>query len=192
MRDRVFARMLEILLSEKQISVSVTDKKETRIPEGSALVITDLHCADKDVQRFENTVYICGRDETEPEGRVCLRRPFLIDAFISEILDTLFSDKKADSDTLSLSLDKKTKSARYGKLAIPLTETEFKLLLLLYENKGETVTCEEITDKVFGGKTVENSNVSAVYVNYLRKKLDERIGKRMIFSVRGKGYTLKI
>ena len=66
-----------------------------------------------------------------------------------------------------------------------------KLLSLLYENKGKAVTSEEIIQRVFDGKTVENSNAAAVYVNYLRKKLDKRIGKMLIYSVRGVGYMLK-
>ena len=192
MKDRVLARTLEILLAEKKVSVSVTDKKETEMPESTDLVITDLASADRDTLRFESTVFICGRDETPPENRLSFKRPFLTDAFLSETLGMIFSEEKEVTKTTAISIDKRRKAVRLGKITVPLTDKEFLLFTLLYEKKEKVVTNEEITATVFEGKTVENSNVSAVYVNYLRKKLDERLGKPLIFSVRGKGYMLKI
>ena len=105
---------------------------------------------------------------------------------------SLSSEEKHTDIAPSLSIDKKRSVAKYGKYSVSLTETEMKLLSLLHENRGKTVTNAEITAVVFDGKTVKGSNAAAVYVNYLRKKLDEKIGKRLIFSVRGVGYVLKI
>ena len=191
MKDRVFSRMLEIVLLENNISSEVTDTLKSKIPEDALLIITDPQCAGEDIKGFENTVFIIKGNETAPDGVLSFRRPFLIDSFVSEIAKLLFSEEKTESPP-TLTVDKKHRSARYGKMSALLTETELKLLLLLYENRGKTVLCEEIVQKVFDGRTVENSNVAAVYVNYLRKKLDEKFGKRFIFSVRGKGYMLKI
>ena len=191
MKDRVFSRMLEIVLLENSILSEVTDIAKAKIPDGCLLVITDLQCVSEEVQRFENTVFIVKSGEALPEGRSGFRRPFLIEGFISEITKLLFSEEKTEAPP-SLTVDKKHRVARYGRLSVPLTETELKLLVLLYENRGKTVLYEDITQRVWDGRTAENSNVSAVYVNYLRKKLDEKFGKRFIFSVRGKGYVLKI
>lgn len=189
-KDRVFARMLEIVLFENNISSEITSEAKAKIPEDTLLVITDLQCAGEDVRDFENTVFTVKCDESAPSGKPCLRRPFLTETFIKEIKGLLFPEEKHESPP-TLTVDKKHRVARYGKLSATLTETELKLLMLLYENRGKTVLCEEIVQKVFGGRTVENSNVAAVYVNYLRKKLDEKFGKKFIFSVRGKGYMLK-
>jgi hypothetical protein len=191
MKDRVFARMLEIVLLENNVSSEVTDTSRAKIPEDTLLVITDTECGIGEADAFENTVFITKGSETPPAEKRSFHRPFLMDAFVSEINKLLFTEESADSPP-TLTVDKKHKTAKYGRLSVSLTETELKLLLLLYENKGQTVLYSEIIQNVFGGRTAENSNVPAVYVNYLRKKLDEKFGKRLIFSVRGKGYTLKI
>ena len=192
MTDSVFARMLTIVLLENRISAEVTHEKDARVPDGCDLIITDPTCFGKDAQRFEKAVFILKGDESAPEGRPFYRRPFLIDAFLPDVLRLLSSEEKAEESAPTLSVDKKRGVARYGKYSVSLTETEMKLLVLLYENRGQTVLSEEIVQTVFDGRPVENSNVAAVYVNYLRKKLDEKIGKRLIFSVRGVGYVLKI
>ncbi len=191
MRDGVFARMLEIVLLENKVTSEVTSDKDAKIPEDCSLVITDTHCASRDVHRFEKTFFVVKSDETPPEGVSFYKRPFLIDSFAADVTSALFSEKKPTDTVQILTVDKKRGVARYGKTSVSLTETEMKLLLLLYENKDTAVTNAEIVQRVFDGKTVENSNVAAVYVNYLRKKLDERIGKRLIYSVRGIGYMLK-
>ncbi len=190
MRDRVFARMLEIILLENKVFSDVTASKDAKIPDGCSLIITDTHCASRDVLRFEKTFFIVKGEEAPPEGVSFYKRPFLIDDLAKDVTAALFSKERATDTVVSLTIDKKRGVARYGKTAVSLTETEMKLLALLYENKGKAVTCEEIARRVFDGKTVENSNAAAVYVNYLRKKLDDRIGKKLIYSVRGVGYML--
>ena len=192
MKDKVLQRMLMILLNKKGVEVALADKKDANIPDGCSLIITDLASADRETLRFEKTFFVCKDGEIPPENAITYKRPFLMESFISDAVGILFSEERPTAPTEGLSIDKKKKTVKYGKTPVSLTETEFRLLLLLYENKGEAVSNTEITECVWGNRTVENSNVSAVYVNYLRKKLDERIGKRLIFSVRGKGYMLKL
>ena len=188
-KDAVFSRMLEIVLSENKISVEKTDSVKAKIPDGCQIVITDLECANNEVRHFDKTVFILKNGETPLPDTRFLYRPFLIDTFVFEITKALFSEEAKAPP--SLTVDKNHKTVRYGNTSVSLTETELKLLLLLYENRNQTVLSEDIVQTVFGGRPVENSNVAAVYVNYLRKKLDERFGKKFIFSVRGKGYMLK-
>ncbi len=190
MRDRVFARMLQAVLLENSVSSDVTANRDAKLSEDCALIITDLHCAPRDLTQFEKTFFVVKNGENAPDGAVFYKRPFLIDDLIADVSSALFSEEKPTDTAPSLTIDKKRSIARYGKLSASLTETEMKLLLLLYENRGKTVTNEKIVQRVFDGKTVANSNVSAVYVSYLRKKLDERIGKKLIYSVRGIGYVL--
>lgn len=185
--DAVFKRTLEILLTENGITPSVADSARAKIPDGCACVITDLKSADREVMRFENTFFICGVGDVAPEGRAVFKRPFPLDAFVLTVLETLSAPPKAPT----VSLDARKSTVRIGRLSVPLTEKEFALFSLLYEKSGETVTDGEIVLRVFGGKTVPGSNIAAVYVSYLRKKLDERLGRRIIFSVRGKGYCLR-
>ena len=192
-KDPVFSRMLKIVLLENRIPSEITNEKDALVPESCELIITDLSCAGKDVHRFPKTFFVLKRGEEPPEGKPFYVRPFLTDSLVSDVTAALFSGEKTAVETApELSVDKKRFTAKYGKLSVSLPETEMRLLSLLHENRGKTVTNAEINEKVFGGKTAEGSNACAVYVNYLRKKLDEKIGKRLIFSVRGVGYVLKI
>ena len=190
-KDRVFARMLEIVLVENNSEIFLTDKKDTKIPDGCELIITDTACADKETDRFDKIIYVC-RGEEPPQGSISVKRPFLIEDFISLVNGMLFAEEKTADSQPFLTLDKKRKTLRYGKFSVLLTDKEFDLMLLLYENKGKIVTNEQITKTVWDDKTVPGSNISAVYINYLRKKFDEKLGKKFIYSVRGKGYQLKI
>lgn len=69
---------------------------------------------------------------------------------------------------------------------IPLSPSEHALLSLLLEHSGECVPTEQL-DAIWqeGG-----GNTTAVYIRYLRKKLDEATGLRLIRCIRGKGYCL--
>lgn len=68
-----------------------------------------------------------------------------------------------------------------------LTSTEFKLLSLLNQSKGNPVSNAIILEKVFKNKT-DKSKATAVYINYIRKKLE---GIVEIKNYRGVGYSLE-
>ena len=103
-----------------------------------------------------------------------------------------YSEYSAKRESSAVRIDKKRLTVFIAGEKVRLTEKELKLFSLLYENRDKAVSDSEIVEKVFGSETVSGSNIAAVYVNYLRKKLDERLGKRMIYRVRGEGYLLKI
>ncbi len=76
---------------------------------------------------------------------------------------------------------------------VKLTERETRLFEYLLERRGEVVSrtqlCENVWEKdISAAKT----NVTDVYVSYLRKKLDSILGSESIKTVRGEGYLLKI
>jgi len=72
-----------------------------------------------------------------------------------------------------------------------LTLTEAQLLELLMRNRGQTLTKEQILDRIWGfDKKVEIKNVE-LYIFYLRKKIDLKKGGVAIETVRGIGYCLK-
>lgn len=74
---------------------------------------------------------------------------------------------------------------------IALTEKEYSLLCLLYENRGNVITREQIIFTIWSKKSRIDSNLADVYINYLRNKIDKRFDVRLIISVRGKGYMMK-
>lgn len=70
--------------------------------------------------------------------------------------------------------------------SVPLSPAERALLALLLETPGECVPTEVI-DRLWEEK---GGNTTAVYIRYLRRKLDEPTGLRLIRTVRGRGYCL--
>ena len=80
----------------------------------------------------------------------------------------------------------------YNGEALVFTETERALLIALYENRGNAVSREELLHRVWGrAESGSRTNLTDVYIRYLREKLDDRFDVRLISSVRGKGYMLK-
>lgn len=70
-----------------------------------------------------------------------------------------------------------------------LTDTERSLLLLLCTRRPETVSVEEINSVIWKGGQPGNS--AAVYISYLRSKIDYRFSRRIIITERGKGYRIE-
>lgn len=79
---------------------------------------------------------------------------------------------------------------RNGK-AIDLSPKEFTLLEYLLQNQGRRVTRAMILDHVWSLSFDTSTNVVDVYINYLRKKIDDGHAYKLIHTVRGVGYELK-
>jgi two-component system response regulator MprA len=90
-----------------------------------------------------------------------------------------------------LSLDLATREAKRGDRSFPLTKIEFDLLEMFLENPRQVLTREQILDRVWGYDFDSGTNSLAVYVGYLRRKLEENGDKRLIQTVRGIGYSLR-
>lgn len=74
---------------------------------------------------------------------------------------------------------------------ISLTAKEFQLLEFLVRNKNRVVTRAEIALAVWDIDFDTKTNVIDVYVNFLRKKLDNDYDKKLIHTQVGTGYILK-
>ena len=74
---------------------------------------------------------------------------------------------------------------------VELTKKEFDLLRCLLENKGRVLTREALLDAVWGFDFVGETNSVDVYIRFLRSKLDDAFGIKLIHSVRGVGYVIK-
>lgn len=80
---------------------------------------------------------------------------------------------------------------RVGNEIIDLTKKEFDLLLFLAKNKNRVLTRQQILEEVWGYGYVGNTNIVDVYVRYLRSKIDEKVGKKYVHTVRGIGYVVR-
>jgi two-component system copper resistance phosphate regulon response regulator CusR len=78
---------------------------------------------------------------------------------------------------------------RSGK-AIALTGKEYALLEYLMRNAGRVVSESMILEHVWDMNYEGTSNVVNVYINYLRKKIDDPFPVKLIQTLRGQGYRL--
>jgi two-component system, OmpR family, copper resistance phosphate regulon response regulator CusR len=78
---------------------------------------------------------------------------------------------------------------RAGK-HIELTTKEFALLEYLMRNAGRRITRTMIIEHVWNLSFDTATNVVDVYINYLRRKVDDGHAPKLIHTVRGVGYEL--
>ncbi|HTA17393.1 MAG TPA: winged helix-turn-helix domain-containing protein, partial [bacterium] len=73
-----------------------------------------------------------------------------------------------------------------------LSPQDFSLLLLFVKKQGEVLSREEILDKAWGMKFEPKTNVVDVAVWRLRDRVDKGQQRRLIHTIRGVGYILKV
>jgi len=89
-----------------------------------------------------------------------------------------------------LTLDTGAQSASRGGRAIVLTAKEYALLEFLARNAGRVVGRAEIAEHVWDEEFDPFSNLIEVYVNRLRRKIDEDSPNPLLHTRRGAGYVL--
>jgi len=89
-----------------------------------------------------------------------------------------------------LEIDTAARVARRAGEPLDLTAREYGILEFLAARKGEVVTREEISSRIYDLGMDRNSNVVDVYMGYIRKKLERDGRPRLIHTRRGLGYML--
>ncbi len=122
-----------------------------------------------------------------------LLKPYRSDELTQRVELFLESDRGSQEQVRfdDLSLDMAGRRVFRDGEAIELTVKEFELLKYLMDHPGEALTREQILENVWGYDFMGESNVIEVYIRYLRLKLEEGGGKRLIQTVRGVGYVLR-
>lgn len=90
-----------------------------------------------------------------------------------------------------LTLNPQTREVHRGTRSIELTKIEFDLLELFLQHPRQVLTRDQILDLVWGYNFDSGTNSLAVYIGYLRRKLEEESESRLIQTVRGVGYSLR-
>jgi two-component system response regulator MprA len=90
-----------------------------------------------------------------------------------------------------LTLNPQTREVHRGTRGVPLTKIEFDLLELFLQHPRQVLTRDQILDLVWGYNFDSGTNSLAVYIGYLRRKLEESGEPRLIQTVRGVGYALR-
>ncbi|HVM74243.1 MAG TPA: response regulator transcription factor [Candidatus Saccharimonadales bacterium] len=90
----------------------------------------------------------------------------------------------------NLTLDTASQTAKRGNRSISLTSKEYALLEFLARNAGRVVGRSEIAEHVWDESFDPFSNLIEVYVNRLRRKLDDNTDPSLLQTRRGSGYIL--
>jgi two-component system response regulator MprA len=90
-----------------------------------------------------------------------------------------------------LTVNPSTREVFRGERAVQLTRIEFDLLELLMLHPRQVMTRDQILDLVWGYNFDSSTNSLAVYIGYLRRKLEEAGEHRLVQTVRGVGYSLR-
>ncbi|WP_269478119.1 response regulator transcription factor [Hominibacterium faecale] len=130
-----------------------------------------------------------------------ITKPFAIEELLARIRVALKKAVKTDAPARSdqenrlvygqLSMDTARHTVTYGDTAIDLTKREFLLLRTLLENKSIVMSRDTLLERVWGYDYMGETNVVDVYVYYLRSKIDDVFGEKIIHTVRGIGYVIK-
>lgn len=90
-----------------------------------------------------------------------------------------------------LSMDCTAHTVTRGATEIHLSAKEYSMLEYLMYNQGRVLSREMIEDHVWNFDYEGGTNVVDVYISYLRKKIDDGHDKKLIHTVRGRGFVLK-
>lgn len=123
-----------------------------------------------------------------------LTKPFAFSELTARVRSLLRRRQPAALLTLSvgnLTLDPMTRVVKRGVRRVELTQKEFALLEHLMRQAGQVVSRTMIAEHVWGFNWDRLTNVIDVYVNRLRRKLEEPDEPRLIHAVRGAGYTIR-
>ena len=90
-----------------------------------------------------------------------------------------------------LSMDCTARTVTRGGTEIRLSAKEYAMLEYLMYNQGRVLSREMIEDHVWNFDYEGGTNVVDVYISYLRKKIDDGYDKKLIHTVRGRGFVLK-
>jgi two-component system response regulator MprA len=123
-----------------------------------------------------------------------LVKPFALEELLARLRALLRRVASTPAETLSFAdveLDPGTREVRRGGEPIELTRTEFSLLELFLLNPRQVLTRSIIFERVWGYDFGPGSNSLDVYIGYLRRKLEQYGGPRLVQTVRGVGYALR-
>jgi heavy metal response regulator len=124
-----------------------------------------------------------------------LTKPFSFDEFLARVRALLRRASGQREPVLrvdDLTLDPATRDVSRGGRRINLTAREYALLDYFLRNRGRVLTRPMLAEHVWGLGFDAESNIIDVYVGYLRRKVDGAGERRLIHTMRGAGYVLKV
>ena len=123
-------------------------------------------------------------------------KPFAIEELLARIRAALRKRPAREEETERLTagplvMDTDRHEVTVNGQPVTLTRREFDLLRCLLEHKEKVLTREALLDQVWGFDFAGETNAVDVYIRFLRSKIDEQFGVKLIHTVRGVGYTIR-
>ena len=122
-----------------------------------------------------------------------LAKPFAMDEMVARLRALL---RRVTGETISLykvgelSMNLVSRDISRGKRKIELTAREFRLLEYLMRSPGQVMTRTQIIERVWEYHFDPGTNLVDVYIQRLRRKIDDGEELKMIQTVRGVGYCI--
>ena len=127
-----------------------------------------------------------------------LPKPFALEELLARLRALLRRTRTDESEAkpealrvADLRIDPAARRAWRGDDELDLSKTEFDLLELLVRNQGIVLDHSVIYERIWGYDFGPDSKNLAVYIGYLRRKIDTGDLPRLIHTVRGVGYTVR-
>jgi two-component system response regulator MprA len=127
-----------------------------------------------------------------------LPKPFELDELMARVRALLrrsgYDEQDGESAVLQvadLRLDPASRRVWRGDVELDLSKTEFDLLELLVRNAGIVLDHSLIYERIWNYDFGPDSKNLAVYISYLRRKVDAGDLPKLIHTVRGVGYTVR-
>lgn len=121
-----------------------------------------------------------------------IRKPFAFEELLARIR-VLMRTKSGENSVFhygNISLDVASHRVSKAGENVELTQKEFALLEFLLRNKGKVSRRTRIIEKVWDIHFDYDTSVIDVYINALRKKLDDKNAESFIETIRGVGYRI--
>lgn len=121
-----------------------------------------------------------------------LTKPFELEELLARVraLSRRKGDPKSTLKNGSLTMDLLTRNVSRDGIRIELTTKEFSLLEFFMRHLDKVVDRNSIARQVWGTEFDPDSNVIDVYINHLRKKIDNPFPRKILKTVIGQGYVL--
>ena len=121
-----------------------------------------------------------------------LKKPFAFEELLARI-KVLLRNKEGEQTIFeagNIQLNTEVHRVTLNGQAVELTQKEFALLEYLLRNKGNVCRRTRIIEKIWDIHFDKDTSVIDVFINALRKKLDEPGKESFIQTVRGVGYRV--
>ena len=123
-----------------------------------------------------------------------LTKPFSFEELLARVRALLRGKANKEITKLKLEdleMDLLSHTVKRGGKEIILSTKEYMLLEYLMRNAENVVTRTMILENVWGLGFDTFTNIVDVYINYLRNKIDKDFDKKLLHTMRGRGYMLK-